>query len=275
MTINPDVNRLSLEERVRALEAKSPSGGGSLVTGSASEAIIDPRVVDQCPENAVTDIGSGIMWRLDIANLGALSFLDGSGTPNLTGIGMKLATFYPRIQGVLSFRYSSLIRMDVAPYGNFGGYSSITTLRLHPSFFNYSAVSSSIVDKLPGQGGRDVTLRLFPTSMCCGRPRSGSTPVLTLNNMVVDFMAKETGRTANLRIMISTPASSSSVTAGVSWGFYRAVPEVSQPLQDFGDIVVIGGGPGWEPYAYGRITTATAQDLPDYYKPIYPTSWYA
>lgn len=56
MDKNLDIDRISLEDRIKRLEGRLPgSGGGS---GGRADFFLDPKVIDQCPENAIA-VGGG------------------------------------------------------------------------------------------------------------------------------------------------------------------------------------------------------------------------
>lgn len=98
---NPDVDPLSLSERVRKLESRlgpGGSGGGSFV-GSIPD-------FDQYPDNAIKVTNEGMILKLSIDDIGR-SF----SCPYYPGVELKTCIFVPYQYGMLSSPYFIFARI--------------------------------------------------------------------------------------------------------------------------------------------------------------------
>lgn len=98
MNTNPDINRLSLEDRIESLENRLPSGGG-VVGGWLSGGILsfNPTLIDSVPAGKVTklpDQGGWFLWfTFDSDN--------STNTPVARGLIWRFAMVFPEISGVV------------------------------------------------------------------------------------------------------------------------------------------------------------------------------
>lgn len=270
MSQNPDVDRVSLDERIPP--GRSISGFADPIdpnVGIEPDDVINPALVDECPENAVTDVGTGLMWRYDVPDFGNVGLHTG-GNVRLSGIGLKLATFYPKVNGVISGRYSTLARLDVNTTTSVGPYNR-QGLFLR-SGINIDALRTHLTSHLPQEGGDIVLFPLFPTSGCFVGQSNSSESALLFSLFSMTFAYKHL-RPYGPHIHMSISTINVNLARSVSWGYYTHRKTIRFPDIPYNPDIFIGSNPN--PGTYGCFTGDNAQALPDYYKPIYPPSWYA
>lgn len=275
MSTNPDVNRLSLDDRVTALEARTPSAGGS------ADFFLDPKIVDQCPENAITDVDTGLVLRIDIPN-----FYDNQSTASGTtsvpypgrifnNLELKLVRFYPRMQGTILNCFTEMGRAWLkAPIANVpaprdGSYGMNANLPLDDSvgrdiFFNLLPTATQIL-----YAGSSFTIALAATANVSSMvgfvvvglaPYSYKTP-----RNYATYITVTGARRINNRNEFP------SVFPSCAFGVARPSPFSSFPIT--GNSFAVGDSPNIAGQI-GRFTGANPQSLPDIYKPFFPTSWY-
>lgn len=276
MSTNPDINRLSLEERIKRLETRLPSPGA----GGNADFFLDPKIVDQCPENAITDVGTGLVLRIDIPNFYDIqSFALGGSTvyPGriFNNLELKFVRFYPRIQGTILNCFTEMGRAWLkAPITNVpaprdGSYAMNANLPFDDSV------------------GRDVFFNLMPGITQVGYAGSGCTVGLFSQangpNVVsfagISFTCYSFTPTRNYTTYMAVTGArrvnskneSPTVYPSCSFGISRPVPFSAFPVE--GKVYTLGAS-GDTGAQIGRFTGANPQSLPDIYKPFFPTSWY-
>lgn len=102
MDKNLDIDRISLEDRIKRLEGRFPSGGGG---GNFPFAIPSGQDFENAKVNAATDIGTGIIFKVEIPNT---STFPGIHSNFPTNFEFRMCTFYPRVNGFI-FQPSMMI----------------------------------------------------------------------------------------------------------------------------------------------------------------------
>lgn len=93
MSVNPNVDRLSIDERLRKLESRFPGGGGG--GGNFSGTLPD---FDQFPDNAIKLTNEGMVLKFSDSDLGRTF-----GLPPVNGVSLKFCYFMPYRNGTLSY----------------------------------------------------------------------------------------------------------------------------------------------------------------------------
>lgn len=92
MNTNPDINRLSLEDRIEALENRLPSGGGSALSGLS---YMNAQDIDNAGNNTFTKVEGGWIVKFEIPNTSNLS------GATYTGLKIRCAMLIPQVGGLL------------------------------------------------------------------------------------------------------------------------------------------------------------------------------
>lgn len=307
MKSNIDIDRISLEDRVTTLEGKV--SGPSTSPGAPIDYSAIPKIIDQCPENKITNIGSGIVLRLEIPNFYDAPFVQDPAYANhqywkfpgrcLNGLALKIAAFIPFGPG------QTLTFIRAAAFQTVTNYPAQFTanqqsevekyayvMRLNVSGFNFDDLRS-----IAGQSYQDVSLintywNVFWTGL-----RNQGVFLKIANPTVWDTiafsfeMSVTVGRTAAesfIRVIITPPYRRP--TTGTSTTHYRSFATIL-PSYSFGCVPydlpqqLIGNAnyyyAGWPEvqanYALycGGFTVASPRDLPAKAHRLYPSSWYA
>lgn len=92
MNTNPHVDRVLLDERVGEIQWQAPIPGIEF----------DISAVDQCAPNAITDIGTGYVLRLDIDNFSNVPLQNSSDRQGWQGFGLNSVSYYSKIGGAIT-----------------------------------------------------------------------------------------------------------------------------------------------------------------------------
>lgn len=268
MSADANVNRITLEERIKALESGGSGGGGSsIIPGTA----FNPKIIDQCADNAVTDIGSGYVFKLNIENLDNLAIGSGQDRP-VGGFGIQSATFFPKIGGAVLMR--SFWCAKLTAKGNVGyNHSPQMSYLILP--FNASVFINEVLSHLkPTYSMYDVPL-VFSESVYFARGTGAPIqPARWAENF--GFQLRIWTNTPNqVWIILWTKQATSlgSLNPAVSFGaciegkeWFMPTNTASYPKYPIGS---------YNDFSLAGYTGYTAQSLPDRLKPLYPTSWYS
>lgn len=116
MNTNPDINRLSMEDRIEVLEGRTLRGGEHAKASTTTLLLFDPKIVDQCKNNAITDITTGWIVKIDIPDIFNLPIANQPSSSRQFGhMGIKAVAFLPRMAGGLFSRASWLCRLSGSP----------------------------------------------------------------------------------------------------------------------------------------------------------------
>lgn len=249
-TTNPDVDRVSLDRRISALEDRfgpsGPSGGGGSIPGGTS--VITGAVdFDRYPDNAWTEINEGLIFKLTI----------NSSTPNATGFPandeINLCGIFPKIYQFPLFdaiRPRIFARCKIASGFAFAAtFNNLLSVQPVLDFFNLSLA--------PGLG----TLSCF----CCDL--EGETPAYDyLRNGQLQIQLLNQGEvrvTCDFQRLMG--GGRSAFKGGVYYGVGRDIP--SSAGISVGGRIGLGGNRGYGAYV------ETPQDLPKWFRQFYPKSW--
>lgn len=273
MDTNLDIDRISLEDRIKALEARQPGGGGGGGTGLNTNLYIDPAAVEQCPENSVTDVGNGLIVRIDIDDVGAAPIVPGYGR-NHIDFGLKAAAFFPKVNGLYYSCTSALMRVNVLKTSRLmtlpGANSSYIRLDFDVSLIE--DLYNSLL--LPGRDPQKnmhlwFNFGLMPFISFQG-DYSTSPFAANFGGMILFI-----GTTPCLLINSTQNNPNDSVPQCCCFGTglfnFRPFHSNQPPIHIFGGAVGAVSGQS----TYGSFVGNTPQDLPQAIKSVYPASWYA
>lgn len=280
MSTNPDINRLSLEERIKRLETRLPVGGSGV--GSLSSLYLNPLVVDQCKNNAITDIGEGLVWRIEVDSTRAQPVIP-TGQNNIGDWNIKIATLMPKINGMYMLPTHTLMRWQLR-----STFSSITsrnalgcTIRI--PFFDDSVGQDLLVKKFfyhNVQGAR-YTQVLCSNALVCPFLTSQGSPGIWASCYATYYF--DAYQTASPPAYLGITCMPNNTSTYIFPSAYPSVAFGSQPVRDVSP-AAFGRASAWEyctvgyttgAESYAGATVAQPQNLPDFLKPIYPPSWYA
>lgn len=308
MKTNIDIDRISLEDRVTTLEGKV--SGPSTSPGAPIDYSAIPKIIDQCPENKITNIGSGVVLRLEIPNFYDAPFVqDPAYAGNqywkfpgrcLNGLALKIAAFAPFGPGqVLTFIRASAFQTVT-------NYPAQFTANQQSELSRYAYVMRL---NLPGFNFdflRDIASQLFQDAASIATHwtvfsatsllRNAGIYLKIANPTVWDTLAMNlnlfigVGRTdaeSYIRFVVQPPyrqiKSGSSISHYLSFG--TILPSYSFgciPYDLPSQVISVGGhNAGWPETAAdygaycGGFTVASPRDLPAKAHRLYPPSWYA
>lgn len=268
MKPNIDIDRISLEERIENLENRTPPPfpGGS----STPDFLLDPRVIDQCKPNGVTDVGNGYVLCMSKDNMDTPPYPIPSSPP--WGINIKTATFFPKIYGEVIYPTCAWVRIQ-----------STKTQSILGSFYQDIDIDlSPLADVLKLQ--LDTTIystillyeRLGTVSFFAPNTTTPVTwPALGGNTSInLQINPKASGK---YQLGFITPAqniSTSKITIGpcYSFGCYKSILSAFGWSQAQGN-TCIGTAQQGKYTNPGARTVSTLADLPGYLKTLYPPSW--
>lgn len=113
--MNPDIDRISLDERISNLEQMQSNNGGNIPS-------ID---FDQFPDNCSRLLPNGYVFKFSIDNLGRLD-------SSMDGVGVKICLFSPRVVGFLFQHIFILARVAVTKVVNFAAVQNVVWESLIP-----------------------------------------------------------------------------------------------------------------------------------------------
>lgn len=105
--ISPNVDRISLDERVAQLEKKAGPGGG----GGGSIGMGGIPDFDQYPDNSFSEVPDGLIYKQSFQNLGT-----DVGLTDLPGVGFKLIVYWRPISGMSAVLISLFARAHLTQY---------------------------------------------------------------------------------------------------------------------------------------------------------------
>lgn len=255
MSTNPDINRLSLEERIKRLEARFPVSGNGVGFGG-------PILWDSYPSNAFTDIGHGVVFKLDIDNLGTAH----ASLRVLDGMNLKLYSYFPKIflspsfglpESICRVMYSKTINKP-------SGITAVLSLPIDVTaldkYVRNRVDSASPAIQVRGTPSRTQKLVAQPF-MTLGVSLRGTYSQTEANKIVVNISG------ASLASTIASVFFGRAFLAGSSIGndtTFRLVPpsnfEVGHTNDTAGELI----------QSQGFYSLA---DVPDIYHTVYPESW--
>lgn len=276
MKQNPDIDRLSIEERLERLETRLPIGG----TGIQSDLFVSPDVIDQCKVNAWTNVGSGLVLRIEYDDLGSVSILPG-GLNYLRDFGIRWAAFFPIIRGALSAVSCSWGRLvcnrNANPPDASGAWGDIigTTTDAPIDWTAFDEVYTNVTQFINVYSMINLNLWAGPSASVCLNTTTQGAPIafgnvscsLVRSHPIYDryFLFGIAGRTLGRTIF-----------PGATFATYRRNWPQLHPYEGGGGslfgVAVVGN-------LYRNFSTnavvLTPQALPTYQRQFYPPSWYS
>lgn len=274
MKPNVDIDRISLEDRVAALESRLPSSGAGL----NSSFYIDPTVVDQCKDNAVTDVGNGLIIKISFDDVGSFQAAPSGGVKNHKDFGLKAAVFMPKINGVRHFMSSTLMRFTVLRASTMvSPPPNLSSILDFP--FDASSAERLLFDHLQITD-RSTVRTIYLWNALQVMPFQSAQGALSRSAHFHQFQGyllfRQQGG-VSLCLFTSIPASQPPTSYPC-----HCFGTAKYALSPFNSNATPGGGThgGWvgsiqQQSIYGGYAVAAPQDLPAELKPIYPPSWYA
>lgn len=256
MSTNPDINRLSLEERIKRLETRFP------VVGSAMPFDIPtPEEWDSATKNAATDIGKGIILKIDVDNTSSIPNIS-----NVPNCAVYIYLFFPRVNGIV-FKESMLL---LKAYKMFTGTNSNYGLLANGELnINHAVLADAL--RFPTRGGPFDVVHV-QNFWHYTYNQSTSLYTLTAGNFKILSQGNTTSKLTVYLTMQGFAGTTSSTQCTFGCVMFPC------PLAPFGRYAmcpnvypIFGGGPTC---GLGQ-TTTTPQQLDNDLKRIYPPSWYA
>lgn len=272
MKSNIDIDRISLEERVNALEGRLPIGGSASASGSW---MLDPKVIDSCRDNEITELNDGFVAKMEIPNFAALQASNAAYPNYFNNLEMKIVMFFPLVNGIVMTCSQVFSRWRAtATLSNLPPPKSGST-----GMFPYCPIQdwSKITSRF-GFGSATWNLGLqspwgYPGDIVLGNP--------------AQFFAQELRVTVSIgsaRPVLNVSIKGTSYSSP-NYGFIAVGPSVSFGISMLPPLTpithrdshipstTIGSYPS-KPSSAG-FTGALPSDLPARLKPSYPDSWYA
>lgn len=271
MKSNIDIDRISLEDRDDALEGRLPINGSSSASGAW---LLNPKVIDSCRDNEITELNDGFVAKMDIPNFAALQASDATYPNYFNNLEMKIVMFFPLVNGIIMTCSQVFSRWRATE-----NLSNLPTPRIGSiSMYPYCPIQdwSKITSKF-NFGSKTLAFSLhsplsYPGDVILGNPAQSFAQELRLSisigseRTIMDISMKGTSYSNN---NYTFPDVDPSVAFGISM-----LPPFT-PLTFRESLVassVIGSSPS-RPSSAG-FTGAQPSDLPDHLRPSYPDSWY-
>lgn len=254
MSANTNVDRISLEERIKALEARSPVNGGNMAFDMPSA-----QEWENAQPNAMTDIGRGWILRLDIPNTSTTP-----GVASSTSRNMRLhwGYFFPKVNGII-FGPTVFIVM-------FGRVTSSTVTQLNGTWAGHTTFNwGNLFTSLPWSYTGGAFARFINLSFWFKDTNNlyNQTPFQGSINPLTNDQTKASWTTSGLGIFDTKPQQ---YVFGV---FFFPFP------RSFGESYLGSSNPGHYAGGTPRMqlgqTVTTPQQLDNDLKRYYPASWYA
>lgn len=271
MSQNPDVDRVSLDARIGAGGAITPPAPGTPIIPGTD---FDPKVIDQCRANAVTDIGTGYVFRIDIDNdIATLPLVSGS-SRTIQGFGIKAAAYFPKV-GTAPMRYSfwacKLTGKGNAPVNSSGGETKLAYS------FDASVFKSQVLEHV-ATGSYGVRIALLHADQVLFIRSNQTDPNRWADNFKIDILVHKTYEPSEL--ILSSDRATSNVAGGdIQRGYAIGSAITGRPWwrhpnaqAHYPETPI-----GWNPmfFVVAGFSGLHTQALPDRLKPLYPTSWYS
>lgn len=277
MSADANVNRISLEERIKALESGGSGGGGGGSIATVPGTTFNPKIIDQCADNAVTDIGIGYVFKLNIENLSDLQLI-GGGQKAIRGFGVKSATFFPKIGGATlarSFWCAKLTGKERIPHHN---YNLFTILQLQS--FDASVFKNDVLTPMSTSSTQsidyNVEIQLFYANEVYFALGS-SAPFRAdrwATNFSITIVINKQPTPTYIKLFADERRSAGSTLPAETFGASVENKDWFQPVSGIAlpKISIGSSGQNWSTAGFTDFNT---QNFPDRLKPLYPTSWYS
>lgn len=252
---NPDVDRVSLSERVRRLEGRfGPGGGGGLGVGMPD--------FDQYPENSVSETPEGTIIKISIDDFGNHNVRE------LSGMGFKFIAFMKWIASWAVYIPIVLCRGHITKQ-----LSSISNNRSNIQT-NISINNADIfVDRVCKGFPANVDLQLMPSvgvDVVGFKVPGGVGTVFQTTSLLGKITIKYWYK-KNIVIDLMKPTVNSTIYPCYTFGCFTA-SVMSNPFFPQINQVVVGSNWGLIPFG-DRYCAVQLTDLPPYALNVYPRSW--
>lgn len=276
MKQNPDIDRLSIEERLERLETRLPIGG----TGIQSDLFVSPDVIDQCKVNAWTNVGSGLVLRIEYDDFASAPILQG-GINYIRDFGVRWAAFFPIIRGALSLLSCSWGRIvchrNTNPTATQGTWGNSLGITINPTidWTAFDEVYTNVTQFVTTS--TMINLNLWagnPPSACLNTTAQG-TP-MALGNVSCYLVRRHPTYGSYFQFSFAVPTFGRTVFPGATFATLKRYWQQFHPYE--------GGGGGLFGVLEARnlyrnfstnAVVLTPQALPTYQRQFYPPSWYS
>lgn len=273
MNANPHVDRVFLDERV---SGTSRGGENPLLRTDFG---LDLSVIDQCPANAVTDVDTGYVLKLEIDDLSNLQPVQSSDREGWYGFGIKAAAYYPKIGGAItamSFWTGKFTGFDSISYDSRGRWVYYNVP------FDFSVIKRDVFNhivrgdyyiSMPIVKGADAYFHdvhpdrygmVWGTNVAITMVMWSNSPTTQLQL----FRAQTTGY--GTRINAKGTFSVGTGIMDTSW--WHPASNVPSRPSAVGSNIIGAGSPGW--YAVAGYSGMQGSGIPDRIKPLFPPSWH-
>lgn len=275
MRKNPDIDRLSLEARIKGLESIPPLPKPPL-PGVPFEFVnpflFDPKIVDTCKDNAATHIGTGWIVKINVPTLLDLQIVYPVPSSYRYSNEIKLAAFFPTVGSAIFSHASWICRL--------GGSFATNQFNERPLFrlpFDVGELHTQLFNEGP-TGYSFLNVSLLTAANCYTiqkQPSGNLNPRIWTNEFYV-HMRVFRNNPNEVFLWLHTPVPGthyglgSAISFGISSSLFRmfinnqrTVPPAESIGRDKGS---------YHLQAYTTTDLAT-NPLPEELKPLYPTSW--
>lgn len=275
MRKNPDIDRLSLEARIKGLESIPPLPKPPL-PGVPFEFVnpflFDPKIVDTCKDNAATHIGTGWIVKINVPSFLDLQIVYPVPSSRRYPNGIKLAAFSPTVGSAIFSRASWICRLE----GSF----STNEFNAGPLFrlpFDVGELHTQLFNAGPaGYSFLNITLLAAASCYTIEKQSSGYLNPRVWTNEFYVYMRVFRNNPNEIFLWLSSPGSGpnygigSAISFGISSSLFRMFinnQRTVPPAESIGR-----GKTSYHLQAYTTTDLAT-NPLPEELKPLYPTSW--
>lgn len=272
MNINPNVDRISLEDRIKALEARQPGGGPSGSHAWQGSFMFDPKSTESLQANKAHDLGYAWLFKLDVPNTSDLSPWQ-NGKHEIKGLGIKALALFPKFGRALCEPTMYVARLHANPrVNNVASNGAISQLVLN---FDLNDFKAQVFKDLANYYIHNMSV-IYSDSVYFGGSQASSIPSVWADafNIRMQFSANTPSNTIDFIISATGKSLPGSTGEWFSWG-------ASIPAMPW---IRTGGANIWPNSPIGKSTSIpftqaftgkTAQSLPAELQPLYPNSWYA
>lgn len=276
MSQNPDVDRVSLDNRITS---GGSSGGGTPTppaqgTPTIPGTTFNPKIIDQCTPNAVTDVGTGYVFSIDIANdIATLPLVSGS-SRTIQGFGIKLASYFPKAGTVpteYAFWACKLTGKGNAPVNTSGAETKLTYS------FDASVFKTQVLNNI-ASGEYSTQVSLLHADQVLFIRSNQTDPSRWADNFKISLIIQKSSSQAQL-VLASDRSTSNVIGGDMQRGYSIGAAITGRPWWRHANAQAhYPATPiGWNPmfFVVAGFSGLHTQALPDRLKPLYPTSWYS
>lgn len=250
----PDIDRLSMEQRIRRLEAGGGSGGGGAGVGMPD--------FDQYPDNAFSESPYGIICKISIDDFA------NQNVPELSGLGLKACVLMSYVISWGLVQPKVLARAHLKKQ-----YGRVITTTRHNIQSNITLANQNIVADLQTHNhpaGYNPSSPSFQVSVYAFRQQNGggeASGSVGLCSVRIDAMAKG-------KVVLGVISSTFKPEQTTSYPCYMFGCGFATPSQSYSQYVNVTAGSSLGKIQNNSwISTAQLSDLPVSALNLYPKSW--